>query len=401
MATRKRLQTSIPGFGCIFRPWYYTKTGEKRQQSVWWMEYQTRDGKVRRSAKTTDQEAAYNELAKLHGRKASGQMLGKSPERVTFGTLFDLLIEDYAETGKATLADMTARVDSQLRPVFGDTRVIDLRKEDFTRWIRDRRKAGASDGTINKLIAYLIRSLNLGAEQDPPLVIAFPKWLKKLDWDNERTGTVTHEMYRKLVSSFAVESEHARLAFVIGYHVGLRKGAILSLKWDWVNWADGVITIPAPKRATNKNKPRHVPIYGEMRSYLEMAYAQWQSSPQCPYIVQYEGKRVFSIKRSIETAFRVSGLLKDSGKTISSGKRKGQPLLKPAALFHDLRRTAATNLHDAGHDLADIMEICGWKSVDMPKRYIQQSAKRVRDIGRTMEAFMERQESGRSKGAVQ
>ena len=68
------------------------------------------------------------------------------------------------------------------------------------------------------------------------------------------TGTISTEMYRLLVSSFA--AEHARLAFVIGYHTGLRRGAILSLKWDWVDWKESVIKIPPPTRQTNKNKPR-------------------------------------------------------------------------------------------------------------------------------------------------
>ena len=116
-----------------------------------------------------------------------------------------------------------------------------------------------------------------------------------------------------------------------------------------------------------------------------MAHAEWQASPECPYIIQYDAKRVFSIKKGMETAFRVSGLVYDTGRK----RKNGSPLLKPVALFHDLRRTAATMLHEAGFDLATIMDVCGWKSVTMPKRYIQQSVKRTQEIGKAMEAFLE------------
>jgi integrase len=400
VATRKRLQTAIPGFGFIFRP-VYTRNGEKKRSAVWHMQYKTRPGEdpVRRSTHTRDQETAFNELAKMHGRKANGEMVGSTPEKATFEDLFALLEADYRREERSSLADMISRLDKHLRPAFGSVRVLDLRKGDIDRFIESRRKAGLLAGTINKLLAYMRRSMQLGHEADPQLVLRIPPWFHKIDGERERTGTITHEMYRKLVSSFAAEAEHARLAFVIGYHTGLRRGAILSLKWEWVDWRDSVVRIPPPPKTTNKNKPRTVPIYGEMRHYLEMAYERWRQSPECPYIVQYEGRRVFSITGAVERAFTVAGLVQESGKTVSRGKRKGQPLLKPVALFHDLRRTAATMMHEEGFSLLEIMEACGWTSVTMPKRYIQQSVKHTQDMGRRLEAGMQRREAALEKTA--
>lgn len=56
------------------------------------MKYQTRSGEVRRSTGQQDQEAAFGELMKQAGRRASGEMDTASPERVRVGTLLDLLV---------------------------------------------------------------------------------------------------------------------------------------------------------------------------------------------------------------------------------------------------------------------------------------------------------------------
>jgi integrase len=381
---RKRLQTAIPGFGCIYRP-TYTRNGETKQQAVWWMKYKARDGEVRRSTGQTDQESAYNELAKMHGRKATGEMLGTSPERVTFADLFALLEADYRRQKLATLADMLARVEKHLVPAFADIRVIDLRYRDIERFIDSQQKAGAKPGSINKLLSFLRRAMQLGMDHDPQLVLRVPRWFTKIEGESVRTGVVTDEMYRALVPAFL--ADHARLAFVIGYFTGLRRSAIMSLRWEWVDWRENVIRIPAPKRSTNKNKPRIVPIYGDMPAHMSMAFAKWQLNPACPFIIQDQGQAVFSIKTAWEGAFERAGLL------VSTGRRRkdGTPLLKPAAMFHDLRRTAATLLHDSGNDLADIMEMCGWKTVLMPTRYIQHGVKQAQRIGRrTNDHWLER-----------
>jgi integrase len=125
-----------------------------------------------------------------------------------------------------------------------------------------------------------------------------------------------------------------------------------------------------------------VPIYADMIGFLEMARSS--NPPGCPWVIQVDGKRVDSIKTAWAAAFERAGLVADTGRK----RKSGEALVKPIALFHDLRRTAATMLHEAGYDLPAIMDICGWRSVAMPKRYIQQSVKQVQRIGERMTEFM-------------
>lgn len=280
MARDKKLQTTIPGFGRIYQPTYRDKkTRELKHSGIWWVEYQTKDGPVWRSTKQRDQQAAYNELLRLAGRKACGEITDSAPERVTFARLFELLEADYEERKLATLVDIGERIRVHIGPAFGDIRVIDLRKADVETFKRSMLAEDYAPATINRCLSAVRRALQLGADEDPPLVIrAIPRWLGKLDEsEGVRTGVITPEMYRALLP--ASVAPHARLAFVIGYHTGLRRGAILSLRWEWVDWKNFVIRIPPAKKST-KMKPRFVPIYGDMRGFIEMARAS--NPPGCP-----------------------------------------------------------------------------------------------------------------------
>src|SRR5690349_12015084 len=137
MARNKKLQTTIPGFGRIYQPSYRDKkTGEVKHSAIWWVEYKTNDGPVWRSTKRRDQEAAYNELLRLAGRKACGEIAESTPERVTFAQLFELLEADYEERELTTLVDIRERIRVHIGPAFGHIRVIDLRKADVEKFKR-------------------------------------------------------------------------------------------------------------------------------------------------------------------------------------------------------------------------------------------------------------------------
>jgi integrase len=361
MARKPKQQTSIAGFGCIFQRTYRARNGEQRKTQAWYLEYKTRDGAVRRPANTTDQATAYAELARLHGRLHSGEMGNANAETVTFKALFALLDADYLREKRHSYADMKSRVEKWLIPAIGDLKVMALRKTDIQRAVA-RWRDDLEPASINKLLAYARRAMQLGAEEDPPLVLRVPKgWFRKLECaDNARTGIISPEQYDCLKRTMP---PHAALALCIGFHTGMRRGLILSMRWDWVDLGAKLIRVPAATNATKK-RPRLVPIYGDMTPMLEMA----RSCATSPWVIEYDGRRIASIKRAWKTACRLCETQE--------------------SLFHDLRRTAATRLHEAGYDLNTIMDVCGWKSPEMPRRYIQQREARVRDIAAGMDRFM-------------
>lgn len=107
-----------------------------------------------------------------------------------------------------------------------------------------------------------------------------------------------------------------RLILVIGYHLGLRRGAILRLRWDQVDWNTNLIRLE--RKQTKAKQARVAPLYGELRGWLEMAYAAREKD--CAYIASWKGAGISEVKTAWNTA--------------------RQRAKVPGLLVHDLRRTA-------------------------------------------------------------
>jgi integrase len=114
-----------------------------------------------------------------------------------------------------------------------------------------------------------------------------------------------------------------------------------------------------------------VPLYGDMSAYIEMAMAT--RSPKCPYLIQRDG------------AGLTHGKLK--GPWDTAAKAAGVSILR-----HDLRRTALTNMIEAGIAQHEAMLISGHRSAVVFDRYLITSERSVKRVGRQMAEWMANQE---------
>lgn len=372
MPRKPTLQTTIPGFGFIYRPTYRDKTtGKLKNSAVWWMEYKASDRPVRKSTRQRDQTQAYSELLKIAGKRASGEIIDSAPERVRISQLLDLVLEDYDRRGLRTLYDTKLRIEKKLRPHFGELRAMDLRRRDIQRFI-DGLKHPEGDAealaraTVNRYVSILHRAFQLGAEQDPPLVLRIPKFDYEDEADNVREGILERTEYELLRNELA---PHARLALVLAHHTGMRRGELLKIRWEQVDFAAGVIWLER-KQTKNKN-PRVAPIYGEMRANLDMAKAEQDTNfPACPFVIAFAGGQVKSIRKAWDAAIRRLKLRK--------------------VLLHDLRRTALTNMEEAGIPRHVAMKISGHRTESVYRRYLIGSKKQVVEAGQILERWMEK-----------
>lgn len=104
-------------------------------------------------------------------------------------------------------------------------KVAKLQTSDFERY-RAKRAQAVSDATVDHDFTYLKSALLLEYKKTPSRIARVPH-IPKSGEDNVRHGFLEFEGYELVLEEFPVS---LKPVFVVGYHVGNRKGALLELK---------------------------------------------------------------------------------------------------------------------------------------------------------------------------
>ncbi|HTU47434.1 MAG TPA: site-specific integrase, partial [Bryobacteraceae bacterium] len=305
------------------------------RKGTWWCDYSVDGIRRRESCETKNREEALAYLHRKQGRLASGELL--TPDRVSIRDLLNLLLEDYERRQVAQHYIANLKIKSILIPKLGDVKATKLSSARVKEYIEGRLKI-VQPGTINRELGLLRRSFQLGYDHDPPLVARIPHF-PKLTENEPRKGFLKPEIYQKLLFELP---EELRLLFVVAYHVGLRKSALLRIKWSQVDVAAKTIWMEG-KRSNRKPEPVAVPIYGDMAKFIEM---QPRTSE---YLFARGSRPIRDFRESWDLACQRAGV--------------------PDLLFHDLRRTAVRNLRRAGVAETVIMKITGHRTRSVFERY--------------------------------
>jgi integrase len=213
------------------------------------------------------------------------------------------------------------------KPTFGNLRPDQITPELCEEYANHRRAIGRSDGTILKEINVIRQALNWNkvtsarfeAPSAPP----------------PRDRYLTKPEARKLLDG--CKQPHVRLYVMLALHTAGRRGAVLGLTWDRVDFARGRINLTVVGEK-NRKKRATVPITDQLRPELLAA----QEAAQTPYVIEYAGKRVLNIKKGFAAA----------------AERAGLEDLTP----HDLRHTAAVWMAEDGVSFEEIAQYLGHSS---------------------------------------
>lgn len=133
-----------------------------------------------------------------------------------------------------------------------------------------------------------------------PMVVLPPK-------SAPRERYLTEDEARKLRKA-AMATPHLYRFIVIGLMTGSRSGAILNLKWDWIDLQRGIMRRRAPGAMETRKRTPEV----RLGRLLVRILRRWKRRDEgIPWVCHYNGERVGSIKKSFARAVARAGLSGD------------------------------------------------------------------------------------------
>lgn len=275
---------------------------------------------------------------------------GAELRTLTVGTLLDDLLQDYRINGKDyTWAEQVVRL--HLRPAFGASPAAKVTTGAIRDFVAKEQKAGAANATINRSLALLKRSFNLGRKATPPKVQRVP-YIPMLKENNVRKGFFEDADYQALLASLP---DYLKPVLAMAYWTGCRRGEILSLEWRQVDLNNGVVRLDPG--GTKNDESRVIPLVPDLREMLAIQKLKRDAGfPKCKRVFFDEaGEPIASLNAPWAIACKAAGLVDAND--------------KPTKLLHDCRRTGVRNLVRAGVPEKVCMAISGHKTRSIFDRY--------------------------------
>lgn len=242
---------------------------------------------------------------------------------------------------------------NNLRPYWGGLNVSDINAARCREYAKDRAPVAARRDLEILRAAVNHWSENIHALDRTPTIVLPEK-------PASRTRSLGRGDVARLLWA-ARRVPHLVRFILIGFYTGSRAGAILDLRWSWVDTERGILHRRAPGTPDNKTKKRPPLKLGRrIRGHL----ARWKIlSGQDTFVIQYEGAKVASVKRSWGTACVAAGL--------AQFDRHDMHKCELLATPHDLRRTRATILMSRGLNPETIAQSLGMSVQILRETYTQ------------------------------
>jgi integrase len=256
---------------------------------------------------------------------------------------FDAFVGEYLETARARLRSFPILQIYAQRWIkfFGPRPLRSILPLMIERYVAQREQEVAP-ATVNRELAFVKRVFAVASEN--ALVDRNPaKPVKFLREPSGRVRFLSDEEEAALRAEVG-EKDWPVIAFAL--NTGLRRGEQFNLRWEHVNLANRVLTIPRSKHGGS----RHVQLN-------DTAMAILRSQPS-----RFHSRWVFP---------------STTGKTAMSANNFRYRMFDPAVrrakiedfTWHDLRHTFASRLVMRGADLRSVQELLGHKTLAMTLRY--------------------------------
>ncbi|MBI2889951.1 MAG: site-specific integrase [Nitrospirae bacterium] len=343
------------------------KRGETYWVQAWYGKGENLE-RYRSPAGTSFKEASRAEAA-IKAKIAAGDFtfLNPRPAGVSFAEFADRYLESWSKSRKTAESYIRDRsILFRFKECFGKRTLADITRKDIETYITRRMDEASAKGgtikrdTINKELTTL-KHLFTKALEWGEIETSVAHKVKPLKGDPGRLRYLTVEESRTLLDECrSSKSAHLYPIVLTALHTGARRGEIVSMKWEQVDFTNRAIKIIGTKNST----VRVVPMTDEVYECLS--------------------RKPHHIKSEV-VFFNPQGEEFDNFKNswVSARRRAGFPDFR----FHDLRHTFASWLAINGLDILTIKELLGHKDIKMTLRYAHLSPWNLKRAGVVLNAY--------------
>ncbi len=162
------------------------------------------------------------------GEIVTGNFIGPDAERATVAELADDVVTDYRVNEQDSL-DKPIRSANRIKDFFGNAKAQGIKADQIKRFAAARQAEGATNGSINRELAFLKRAYNFGIEAEK---IVRKPYIPMLKENNVRTGFFERG---DLISLRDALVDYLKPVVTFAYYTGWRKQEILKLTWSQVD----------------------------------------------------------------------------------------------------------------------------------------------------------------------
>lgn len=305
---------------------------------TWWAYFSipTKQGnnRFRCSTFTSDKKQAElfctNKIVEIQKREAKGNRLSVDE---AFGLFYQRHGQYFARPTE-TLKKLGI-IKSNLDVVMLD----DLNSAALSLYIENRRKS-VSNSTINRELVILSSVLTKCKIWGYKTADVQPCKFKLKEPAENIKYLDSWETAEKII---AEAPSHLKPIIYTALYTGMRRGNILALKWDNLDFNNNLINVRVKDRMKDGGKNLSIPMIDKLKTIL-------QAQPKInEYVFNYNGSPITDIKHSWRTTLKNAGL--------------------PYTNFHTLRHTAATWILKKTGNLKLTQQILGHASIQTTLKY--------------------------------
>jgi len=273
------------------------------------------------------------------------------------------LLNDYVMNGRRSLPALAGRVRRHLLPYFGGRRMASITTAEIRAFIVERKRAGASNGEINRELTAVKRMFSLAVRAARLLTKPYVPMLREA---NPRTGFFERQQLEAVVRQLPRDIiPMIEFAHITGWRVA---SEVQPLEWRHVDFMSAEVRLDP---GTTKNRDGRVfPFTSELRQVLKEQRQRTDELQRvtgtiCPYVFHRCGRPIKSFIRAWRRACVAAGC--------------------PGRIPHDLRRTAVRNLVRAGVPERVAMQLTGHRTRSVFERYNIVSGGDLREAARLLD----------------